>query len=206
MPLPGDEWARPDDLLAALENPEMDQIKAMWAEQREVCQVANARGVILEHLRGMPEAVVHGDCHTGNIVHGNDGLGFCDWQAFGIARASSDLAFLSVRATPSGVPVPDLVLQAHQSHGQRLGVAMDPARFRWAVALEELAILIFQWPAYAAYNNATGISRVRRRASRLVELLGRDLAGPHSSAATAGAEHAAGDLAGGGAHEVLEGA
>jgi hypothetical protein len=38
--------------------------------------------------------------------------------------------------------------------------------------LEELAVLVFQWPPFAAYNDAAGISRVRRRARYLAGLLG----------------------------------
>jgi hypothetical protein len=38
--------------------------------------------------------------------------------------------------------------------------------------MEELAILIFQWPAYPAANTTASFERVRRRASRLIESLG----------------------------------
>ena len=116
--------------------------------------------------------LVHGDCHTGNVLHHDGGLAFVDWQSAGFGRASSDLAFVSVRAIPSGVRVPAALLDEHVRRSQELGVATDPA-FRRTVALEELAILVFQWPSYARWNSDTGIRRVRRRAGRLVRLLSR---------------------------------
>ena len=67
----------------------------------------DSRRVELEDQVGaLPPVFIHGDCHTDNIVHSAGSLVFCDWQAAGIGRAVSDLAFLSVRVTPAGVTVP----------------------------------------------------------------------------------------------------
>jgi aminoglycoside phosphotransferase (APT) family kinase protein len=100
-------------------------------------------------------AFVHGDCHTENLPYGKEGLVFCDWAAAGTGRASSDLALLSVRATPAGVTVP---LDAYPA-GTEL---------RRAILAEELAMLVFEWPKYAGYNTPEGNARIQERARRLV--------------------------------------
>jgi hypothetical protein len=43
------------------------------------------------------------------------------------------------------------------------------AAFERALLLEELAIFVFQWPPFAAYNSALGISRVHDRVRYLSE-------------------------------------
>lgn len=96
---------------------------------------------------------------------------FCDWQESGTGRATSDLALLSVRATPSGAHVPGAVLDEYVRQSADAGVRHDGAELRRAVELEELAVLVFQWPPFAAYNDDAGIARVRRRARHLADRL-----------------------------------
>ena len=83
------------------------KIRAFWAPVLPQLADLDSRRVELEdHVGALPPVFIHGDCHTDNIVHSAGSLVFCDWQAAGIGRAVSDLAFLSVRVTPAGVTVP----------------------------------------------------------------------------------------------------
>jgi hypothetical protein len=43
----------------------------------------------------------------------------------------------------------------------------DPAPLKRALILEELAVFVFLWPPYAAYNSRAGIERVHDRARHL---------------------------------------
>ncbi|WP_275415313.1 phosphotransferase [Planotetraspora silvatica] len=113
----------------------------------------------------LPPVFVHGDCHTDNIVHATGPPVFCDWQSTGVGRAVSDLAFLSVRATSSGVVVPSALIHAYVD--RRPG---DHKLLECALVAEELAVLVFLWPPYAAFNSPTGIARVQSRARELAEL------------------------------------
>jgi Ser/Thr protein kinase RdoA (MazF antagonist) len=117
------------------------------------------------HRTALPPAFVHGDCHTENIVVGEDGLVFCDWQLSGTGTPSSDLAFPSIRATPAGVTVTPALLDAYlegaDAHRRRtVGLATLAA---------ELWVFVLLWPPFAAYNTPTGIDRVRRRTRLLAD-------------------------------------
>jgi Ser/Thr protein kinase RdoA (MazF antagonist) len=163
MPLPeGAEWHRPDALLDALTDPDRDGIAGFWPPA--IAGLVERRDELLEQLRAVPPVFTHGDCHTDNIVRSGDTLVFCDWQAAGVGRAVSDLALLNVRATPTGVVVPPALIDAY---AERRPVD------RRALVAEELAILVFQWPPYAAFNGPAGIAHIRRRAEHLAELWSR---------------------------------
>ncbi|TDC77646.1 hypothetical protein [Streptomyces hainanensis] len=82
-----------------------------------------------------------------------------DWQAVGIGRPTTDLAFPGVRATPSGVVVPRALLDAYL-----VGRPGDRRALTRALVAEELAVLVFQWPGYAGFNSPAGNENVRRRA------------------------------------------
>ena len=115
---------------------------------------------------------MHGDCHTGNVLHGADAhLVLCDWQESGTGRATSDLALLSVRATSSGTRVPAVLVEEYLRQRSCAGGALDAVAFRRSLVLEELAVLVYQWPPFAAYNDEAGIARVRRRARYLSDRL-----------------------------------
>jgi len=174
MPLPGDDWSRSDGLLAAIDEPDLYLVRSFWLKPLpQLGQLLAARNAWHDRLRSLPPAFAHGDCHTGNIVHDDEKLVFCDWQSTGLGRATSDLAFLSVRATPSGTHIPAVVVEEYLRQCARVGAELDPAGFEQAVLLEELALLVFQWPQFAAYNNAASIGRVHRRARRLADRLTR---------------------------------
>lgn len=182
MSLPTGDWQRPDDLLAALEASDLSTVVAFWfAHLPQLDELLAVRAELGDLLRSLPPVFVHGDCHTANVVHradrpateghGPDDLALCDWQSAGTGRATSDLALLSVRATPSGVRVPAAFLEEYLSQCAREGTPQDAAEVSRNLLLEELAVLVFQWPPFAAYNGPAGISRVRRRARYLAERL-----------------------------------
>lgn len=163
VPVDGQGWRRPDPLLDAMSEPVPDTIREFWADVLPgLPGLLASRDALRAELASQPAVLVHGDCHTGNIVHAADGLVFCDWQSTGACRAVSDLAFLSVRAAPAGVTVPREVMAAYLN---RRGA--DLAQLERALILEELAIFVFQWPPFAAYNDKTGIARVHERTRHL---------------------------------------
>lgn len=153
------DWVRPDALLDAMSEPDSDTITKFWGDVLPgLSDILDYRDALREDLASQPAVLVHGDCHTGNIVHAADGLVFCDWQSAGVGRATSDLALLGVRAAPAGVAVPRNAMTAYAN---RRGADFD--ELERALILEELAIFVFQWPPFAAYNSRVGIARVHGR-------------------------------------------
>ncbi|MCP2266329.1 phosphotransferase family protein [Promicromonospora thailandica] len=162
-PLPEGSWDRRDPLREPL--PDAGLVRAFWASDLpDVLPEHRAR--IVERLDARPTVFVHGDCHAANVLHSGRGLALCDWQSAGFGRASADLAFLSVRAAPAGVRIPPTLLAGYLARSPA-----DADALRRAVLLEELATYVFEWPAYAGYNDAAGIARVRRRTRALADRL-----------------------------------
>lgn len=157
------DWPRPDLLLDAMSEPVSGAVTRFWGDVLPTLpDLLASRDALCEELGSQPLVLVHGDCHTANIVHGADGLVFCDWQSTGAGRATSDLALLRVRAAPAGVTVPREMMTAYVN--ERGNDSRELAR---ALILEELAIFVFQWPPFAVYNSPTGIRRVRDRTRHL---------------------------------------
>jgi len=175
MAAPAGDWGRPDALLDALAAPDLDAVVAFWSGHLpRLDELLAGRDRLRERLGSVPSVFVHGDCHAGNVLWGA-GVGdvvLCDWQESGTGRAASDLALLGVRAAPSGARVPDALVEEYVRECARGGVVQDAVTLRGSVALEELAVLVFQWPPFAAYNDAAGIARVRRRARWLAGQIG----------------------------------
>ena len=159
---PAGSWDRPDALLEVIAAPNVDEISDFWADALPTLMSLHAE--LQERIASLPPVLVHGDCHLDNIVHGTGSLVFCDWQAVGIGRPVSDLAFLSVRATPSGTAVPRVLVDAYLDNSPH-----DRRRLERALVAEELATLVFLWPPYAVFNSPAGIERIRRRARDLAE-------------------------------------
>jgi aminoglycoside phosphotransferase (APT) family kinase protein len=164
MPLPtGTDWNRPDALREALADPDLEEIYACWAPALpQLADLVAQRIELEDQIRALPPVFTHGDCHTDNIVHSAGSLVFCDWQEAGIGRPVSDLAFLSVRVTPAGVTVPRALVDAYLDNRP-----CERHALQRALVAEELAILVFLWPPFAAFNSLSGIARVRRRAREL---------------------------------------
>lgn len=159
------DWPRRDWLLEAMSGPVPDAVTGFWADVLpELPALLASRDALRAELAAQPAVLIHGDCHTGNIVHAAGTLAFCDWQSTGGGRATCDLAMLSVRATPAGVTVPGEMMTAYLS---RRGC--DPGELERALMLEELAKFVFQWPPFAASNTQAGIARVHERTRHLAE-------------------------------------
>jgi Ser/Thr protein kinase RdoA (MazF antagonist) len=159
------EWNGPDALGTAMAEPDLHTIRACWEPTLpRLDEILSGAGRLKSVMSALPPTFVHGDCHTENITHVDGSLVLCDWQSAGIHRPSTDLAFLNVRATPAGVTVPSALLDAYLA-----GHAEQARELRRAILAEELAILVFQWPHYAAYNSPSGIARIRARAGDLAE-------------------------------------
>ena len=172
MRVPAGDRGRPDDLLGALAAPDLDAVVAFWSDHlARLDELLASRDTLHDRLASAPSVFVHGDCHTGNVLHGAGDLGcdvvLCDWQESGTGRATSDLVLLSVRAVPSGVRVPAVLVEEYLRQRARAGSELDAAELRRSLLVEELAVLVFQWPPFAAYNDAAGVARVRRRARYL---------------------------------------
>ncbi|HEY2791150.1 MAG TPA: aminoglycoside phosphotransferase family protein [Micromonosporaceae bacterium] len=155
----------PDPLGSALADPDLDVIRAFWQPVLPNLDDLLARLAHLERdLDALPAALVHGDCHTDNIVHRSGRQVFCDWQVTGVGRPASDLAMLRVRATPAGVDVPDALLDAYSASAGHPRRAVERA-----VLAAEVAIFVLQWPPFAAYNTPAGIDRVHRRTRSIAD-------------------------------------
>jgi hypothetical protein len=89
---------------------------------------------------------------------------FCDRPAAGIGRPATDLAFVSVRAIPAGVTVPQALLDSYMDNRP-----CERDTLERALVAEELAIFVFLWPPFAAFNSPPAIARVRRRARQLAD-------------------------------------
>jgi aminoglycoside phosphotransferase (APT) family kinase protein len=156
-------WTRPDQLRAALAAPDLVAIEEFWgATLPQLAELIAAREDLVTAMDVLPSVLVHGDCHTDNIAVSGGSLSFLDWQTTGRGRPGSDLAFLNVRAATAGVTAPVELTTAYMRHRD-----IDRRVLQHALLAEELAVYVFQWPPFAAYNTLTKVERVRRRASRL---------------------------------------
>lgn len=146
--------------------PELQRAEAFWSGRlpRLARVLADLAG-LYEAMSVLPPAFTHGDCHTGNLLHSAGSLVFCDWQSAGSGRPQSDLAFLSVRATPSGAICSAALIDAYLAAS-----AADPELLRRAVLAEELTTLLLHWPPYATANDAAGISRIVDRTRAVTDL------------------------------------
>jgi aminoglycoside phosphotransferase (APT) family kinase protein len=165
MPLPSvTNWDRPDSLREAIADPDVDALHSFWSSLPELSELLARRATLWRHMSALSPVFIHGDCHTENIPVRSGRLIFCDWQVSGLGRPTTDLAFVSVRATPHGAVVPSVFLDSYVS-----ARSCDPQLVRRAVLAEELAFTVFLWPPYAAFNDAAAVARVRRRTRALVQ-------------------------------------
>ncbi len=166
MPLPvSTTWSRPDRLRQAIAQPDLPTIEAFWGPVLpSLAQVISRRNELERMMDALPTVFIHGDCHTDNITSTGRSLVFLDWQVSGFGRPGSDLAFLNVRALPAGVSAPPELIDSY--------LAVRPGKreeLELAVLAEEIAIFVFQWPPFAAYNSPSGIDRVQRRTRALCD-------------------------------------
>jgi Ser/Thr protein kinase RdoA (MazF antagonist) len=156
----GPALQRPDALQLAMANPDMAAIESFWGPALPMLAELLTRCAELEQsMDSLPSVFGHGDCHTGNILHAGGSLVFLDWQVSGLGRPGSDLAFLNVRAASTCVTAPPDLLDAYLS-----GIPTDRRALELALVAEELAVFVFQWPPFAAFNWPMGNEHVRQRA------------------------------------------
>jgi Ser/Thr protein kinase RdoA (MazF antagonist) len=165
VPAP-DRWNDDRSPVHALKEPNMPVIEEFWREDLgSLFDVIIERRELLEQeVLQAGECFVHGDCHTENILREDGALVWIDWQAAGIGNPARELAFLDVRATPSGARIPPELLATYCRERDK-----DRARMRGSVIAAELGIFIFEWPPYASFNAPDGIRHVRRRTRDLAE-------------------------------------
>ncbi len=167
IPAPtGAEWAREDSTTAALDHPDQWAVDAFWGGKLADLERIVADGPNLRAAAGVFAPVfVHGDCHAGNVLYDDGAPVFCDWQSAGVGRPASDLAFFSVRATPSGTVVPSGLVEAYLRERR-----CDRLALHRAMVAEELLVFVFRWPEYAPFNTPPQIARVVRRTRELARI------------------------------------
>ncbi|WP_432949844.1 aminoglycoside phosphotransferase family protein [Kribbella sp. CA-253562] len=127
-------------------------------------------GELADALRSTGDCFVHGDCHVENLLREGNELVWADWQNVGVGSPAGELAFLWSRADADGAEVPyDAMLDVYLSYREA-----DPVQLRRALIAAELGILLFGWPAHAAYCAPAVQERLARR---LVQLTDRWLSG-----------------------------
>lgn len=162
-PVAGQDSDRPDTPLEAVATADRDVVARFWGDDLPgLSGLLDSADALHEELAAQPAVLVHGDCHTGNVLHSAGGLVFCDWQSAGAGRAASDLAMIAVRAAPAGARVRPALMSGYL--GQR---GAGVSQLERTLILEELAIFVFQWPPYAVRHGPAGRARVRGRVRQL---------------------------------------
>ena len=161
-----ERWIDDRSPLHALREPDMLVVDGFWREDLSAWydRIIERRELLEQEILLAGEALVHGDCHTDNILRDNGALVWIDWQSTRIGSPALDLAFLEVRATPSGARIPPEMLATYCSERGR-----DLEPMLRSVVAAELSIFIFEWPPYASFNSPAGIRLVRRRTRYLAE-------------------------------------
>lgn len=115
-------------------------------------------------LDALPVGLIHGDCHTGNLLVDDSG-DFCwaDWQEVGVGHGPEDLALLWQRAEFGGaVPPRQAMLDAYLAARGLGSGPTDPVAARAAVAAE-LRLLLLDWPKYLVGADGAARDRLIRR-------------------------------------------
>jgi aminoglycoside phosphotransferase len=129
-------------------------------------------------LDALPVGLIHGDCHTGNLLVDDSGE-FCwaDWQEVGVGHGPEDLALLWQRAEFGGaVPPRQAMLDAYlAARGLPSGPteSTDPGAARAAVAAE-LRLLLLDWPSYLVGADDDARERLIRRFRELSSAWARE--------------------------------
>jgi aminoglycoside phosphotransferase (APT) family kinase protein len=116
-------------------------------------------------VASLPACLVHGDCHTGNLLVDESGdLVWADWQEVSIGHGPEDLALLWQRAEFDGARPPRSAMLAVYARAR--GFAREAALRRATIAAE-LLLLLLAWPQHLTMA-APGRCRVMiRRLHRL---------------------------------------
>nr|WP_231747420.1 aminoglycoside phosphotransferase family protein [Auraticoccus cholistanensis] len=157
-------WTPEPGLL--LSGPDRAVVDRLWSEpdDQRCLAVVHEQLAELEAAAAGPDRVLsHGDCHPGNVLLDGDRLLLTDWQGARLGASCADLAFVLIRAVPSGAVVPRDELLARYAAGRGLA----PAELGRAVTAAQLLTLTRQYPHFAGYLGAGGRARLRSALHRL---------------------------------------
>lgn len=165
------EWTSGCWLEQALRAPDWTRATTFWVSRgvdRALLASLRRRTAPLRVMAsGLERTLIHGDCHTDNLLRERHRVVWTDWQQVGIGNPALDLAFLSVRATPAAGTFPhEMIIRAYAAKRR-----VDGHEVLVATQAVELAILLFTWPRFAGLNTEAAVTRVARR----VEHLGRSV-------------------------------
>jgi thiamine kinase-like enzyme len=168
IPLPDeDPWIDTPWLRQVLERPPISVAEGYWSgtdAADTIGPVLKAPGTLAEAFRATPDSFLHGDCHVDNLLREGNQIVWVDWQVAGAGSPAGELAFLWSRAQADGADLPyDAMLREYIAHRE-----VDPALLRRALVAAEIGILLFGWPAYAAYRTQNERHRITRRLLQLV--------------------------------------
>jgi aminoglycoside phosphotransferase (APT) family kinase protein len=105
-------------------------------------------------LAAVPQTLIHGDCHTGNVLTDDDGaFVWANWSGASIGRGPEDISFFYQRAEFAGGKVPwDAMISAyHASLQTALGADIPFDDILRAAEASEWAVRLLQWPHYMDY-------------------------------------------------------
>jgi aminoglycoside phosphotransferase (APT) family kinase protein len=108
-------------------------------------------------------ALIHGDCHVGNLLCDNHTMAWIDWLDMCAGTGAEDLALLWQRAEfDGGHPPRAAMLDVYRHHRDDV----DTAVFGRALAVEEIRLLAVDWPAFLVgavpQRRAVPVDRMRR--------------------------------------------
>jgi hypothetical protein len=122
----------------------------------------------------MPPTLCHGDCHTGNILHGAAGEWmWADWQAVHIGSGAEDLSFFCQRALAAGGILPrEAMVDAYRAAiAAEVEDVPTAERIEHALAWAELTSWLLDWPPYLTNAPAHKLGRVLDRIDSVVDRL-----------------------------------
>jgi thiamine kinase-like enzyme len=163
-----DPWIDTPWLRQAFERPPISFAEDYWSgtdAADSIGPVLNAPAALDKAFRATPDSFLHGDCHVDNLLREGDQIVWADWQAAGAGSPAGELAFLWSRAHADGADLPyDAMLREYITHRE-----VDPAPLRRSLVAAEIGILLFGWPAYAAYRSQNERDRITSRLLQLID-------------------------------------
>jgi Ser/Thr protein kinase RdoA (MazF antagonist) len=128
-------------------------------------QLLSASPELAAAVAALPDCLVHGDCHTGNLLVDAAGeLVWADWQEVSIGHGPEDLALLWQRAEFDGARPPRSAMLAVYARAR--GLASDVVLRRSMVAAE-LLLLLLAWPQHLIVADSGRCRLMIRRLYRL---------------------------------------
>jgi aminoglycoside phosphotransferase (APT) family kinase protein len=122
----------------------------------------------------MPPTLCHGDCHTGNILHGSTGEWmWADWQAVHIGSGAEDISFFCQRTLAAGGTLPrEAMVDAYRAAiAAEVEDAPAAERIERALAWAELTSWLLDWPPFLTNAPAHLLGHVLDRIDSVVDRL-----------------------------------